>query len=413
MANVFQRKDRGGAWFYRFMIDGKEHKARAVLANGQGAATEAEALDCAARERERIYRERAIANAPARRPDRRPGERMTLAQAFSAHMANVEKESSKKHIEALARHSKEALDFFGWNIAVTDCQQALVDEYRAQVVTRPRRVYVGGQHRLTAIDQADSKLWKTLERARSPSEQNHVLNALRSAFKVAYQTRDTVTGEPELPYPPTVRPVTIPKREPTPMRASELAQRYKHAPPWVRDAMDLARLFGLRLSEVLGVTVDMVDSDDRGLLLPARFVKGDRDQFAEGGPEGWKLLEQLVRQTRMRHTKHLVTWPGLSGWKALERGEPIPRETQWKPLGSIARSFKATAAAAGIRKPRRFHDLRSAYITEASAGTKSTFALKEVARHASIATTERYVKLDRSVVKSVIAKARKVSRHAR
>ena len=78
------------------------------------------------------------------------------------------------------------------------------------------------------------------------------------------------------------------------MPDSEFRGHHAEAKPWTRDAMDLARKFGLRRREALMVTIDHIDHDRRGLFFTAEEVKADEDPFAYGGDEGYDLFQQLM-----------------------------------------------------------------------------------------------------------------------
>jgi integrase len=409
---VYQRKERGGAWYYRFKIDKVPFKEKCLMPNGKPPANRFEALQC-----EKAAREAAMANAP--RPKFAPAATIrpndvTLEEAFAWHVAKIENEAGQTHLLSLGRAAREALAFFGEGRRLLSITDKDILDFRASVIRRKRRVFIGGPEKNP--DPTDESLWRELDKRRSPAEQNHVLNALRSAFKAAYRMRDAA-GRPMIPFLPVIERVHVPRRRPTPMSADEMNRRRAVAAPWVQDAIDLARHFGLRLSEALSVRVRHLDFDRRVINFRGEEVKSGNDQVCHTTPEGWQVALHLARQARERGVDHLVTYPAGKVAKQIrgsgtrrDLAEVPPESIKWKPMKSIRRAWSNTAKAAGIENPRRFHDLRAAYITEIAQHEKSGKKIQGVARHASFSTTERYIEIADSElvgVMDVVAKARK------
>lgn len=407
---VYQRQERGGAWYYRFKIDKVPYKGKCLMPNGKAPANRFEALQC-----EKAARETAMENAPRPRfapaASLRPND-VTLEEAFAWHVAKIQDESTPGHLAAFGRYAREALAFFGEGrrlLSITD--KDLLD-FRASVIRRKRRIFIGGPAGKNP-DPNDESLWRELDKRRSPSEQNHILNALRSAFRAAYRMRDA-SGRPMIPYLPVIERVHNPTRRPTPMSTDEMNARREVAAPWVRDAIDLARHFGLRLTETLSVKVRHLDLDHKVIAFRGEEVKSGNDQACHTTPEGWQVALRLARQARERGVDHLITYPSVankirgSGNRA-SLDEIDPASIEWRPLKSIRRAWRGTAAAAGIEQPRRFHDLRAAYITEVAKHERSGKKIQGVARHASFTTTERYIDIASSELVGVmdaVAKAR-------
>lgn len=206
--------------------------------------------------------------------------------------------------------------------------------------------------------------------------------------------QDPITGDRALPFPPEVKPVFDPEREPTPMPEAELADRLDFAPPWTRDGALLARLFGCRRSEALRLQLRHIDHEEECLRLSGTETKSGKDQRLYGGDAGWQLVLRLEAQARARGTNWLVTWPGPRWAVRVARKGMIPADddptAEWQPLKSLRRSWKRSATLAGIEQPHRFHDTRAAYITGVAKLGSSTIT-RRLARHASMATTERYI----------------------
>lgn len=347
---------------------------------GKPATSKREALDC-----ESAVRNAVRADENARRAISRPGT-FTLGQALVLHI-DSQVGSSPVHVSNLKLYARELLEHFGADMPVTEIGQALVDEYRRLASESPVKVWRGGPRQRL---KAPAKMG-TGKRQRSPASVNHRLNCLRAALNQAHRVKDPVTGLPMLPFPPTVTPVPQPKRRPRPMPDAEFFARLEEASPWVTEAAELARYFGLRHSEALGADLAHVDTEHRALRFDGATTKSGRDEFAHPTAGGWELLTRLVRQARARGQTRLITWPGQAHLADFLAGKKVPREC-WRPLKSIKRSWRTTAAKAELEQPHRLHDVRARYITEVAKADRG-FA-KEAARHADAATTELYIAME-------------------
>lgn len=291
------------------------------------------------------------------------------------------------HVANLKLYGRELLGFFGADTPIVEVTQQRVDEYRRAASSTKVKVWRGGPR---ALKRMPEKLGQG-DRVRSPASVNHYLKCLRATLGQAHRIKDPVTGDPMLPYPPTVEPVRAPKRRPRPMPDEELFARLDVAPPWAREAAELARLFGLRRAEALGLELRHIDHDARAIRFDGSESKSKRDELAHPIPGGWELLRRLERQAIERGQVRLVTWPGPKHMAAFLAGEEVPRRA-WRGLKSIRRSWRASARRAEVETPHRLHDVRARYVTEV-AKVASAATAQEAARHADPATTARYVAL--------------------
>jgi integrase len=375
---VFRNKHRGGQWRFDFWVGGKRYQGPCFDAiTGKPAANRREALAHEALERAKVR-----VGEKAGRSISRPGA-FTFGQAVLLHIES-QVGSSPVHVANLKLYARELLEYFGADTPVADVTQAWVDDYRRDASAERVKVWRGGPR---ARAKATHKLGKG-DRVRSPVSVNHRLNCLRAALAQAHRVKDPVTGSPMLPFPPMVTPVPEPKRRPTPMPDAELFARLEEAPPWAREAAELARYFGLRRTEALEVELGHIDRDHRALRFDGATIKSGRDEFAHPIAGGWELLMRLERQARRRGQKRLITWPGPAYMAAHLAGKKVPREA-WRPLKSVRRSWRSTAGKAKVAKPHRLHDVRARYITEV-AKVASSATTQEAARHQDAATTAKY-----------------------
>lgn len=395
---VFRDKRRNNRWAYEFELSKERYQGICKSTEGIHARTKAEALEAEADARRRARAEQGMARSGVR-----PGAYL-LSQAILRHIGN-QVDSSASHVDSLKRVARELIQFFGVDRAVVDLTADDIGDYREFSGKQHRRVWVGGPRKLKDGDEDNPRLWKVLPSLRSASEVDHTLDCLRSALKIAHCTRDPLTGQPMLPFPPDVPSVHVPKRTPRPMPDEELSARLSEAPSWVVDAAMLARLFGLRLTEALIVERRHLDHEYQAILFQGEENKSGHDRRKFGGEAGWALLQRLAEQARQRSQERLVTWPGPKWIKKLRKGE-IPPKDVWRPLKTIRRAWKNTIERAAIEQPHRFHDVRAKYITHVALLGSATLT-KELAGHASMATTERYISVTSADLRKLADRATK------
>ncbi len=389
---VFKNRQRGGRWAYDFWSGGRRFTGYCIDEKGKDATSESRAREIEGAVKRTVRARKGIVASG------NTTNAFGLAQALLLHIES-QVNSSPLHVANLELYAREILEFFGQSIAVVDVTSERVEQYRAFCMQQGLKVWKGGSN--PKRDRRDPRWWGRSKKKRSAASANHYLDCLRAALGLAHAVRDPLTGLPMLPFPPVVRAVEAPKRQPTPIPAGELTARLELARPWVRDAAELARLFGLRRSEALGVTVDHVNADRRALRFVGEEAKSGRDEFAFGGVEGWDLLRRLVAQARKRGVRHLVTWPGPVHWRAVARGEK-PEGLTWVQLKSIRRAWRTTGK--GIAGAHRFHDLRARYVTEI-AKSASTATTQAAARHADPSTTARYTAIASDEVSAAVERA--------
>jgi integrase len=392
---VFRNRQRGGRWAYDFRVKGRRYAGYCVdPATGESAKTKSRALEMEGALKQQVRTQPHVVSSAAFRGG------FTFAEAVLLHL-EAQAGNSAGYVANQRLYSRELLRYFGEATPVVAITQKHVDDYRVWCLEQPLKVWKGGA--LKSRDRRHPRWWGTVAKTRSPASSNHYLKCLRAALQQAHRARDTVTGQPCLPFPPEVKPIVAPKRRPRPMPDAELAARMAKAPPWVREVAELARLFGLRRAECLAVRIRNLDADVRGLRFSAEEVKGGADQHAYGGPEGWALLRRLAAQAERRGVDHLITWPGPSHWRRYLEGAKVPAGA-WVPLKSIRRAWRTTAA--GIDTPHRLHDVRARYVTEVAKVAPSAVA-QGAARHADPGTTARYVAVASVEVAQAVDRARR------
>ena len=394
--SVFKVGRRKGRWTYDFWLGGQRYQGYCV-----DPATNAEAKNRReATEIESTLRRSARQTHTLTRKGVRPGT-YTLAMAAALHLQRKVGTDSD-HIANHKLYVAEILDFFGPAAPIAEITATHVEEFRQHAATQKLRVWIGGPDPTKRHDRNDDRWWKTTKRTRSARTTNNYLMCLAALFMIAYNTRNPITRERELLFPLEVRLLKTAKREPRPMPDGEFDARQAVAPPWTAEAAELSRVFGLRRGEALWVERRHIDREEGGLFFSGEETKSGRDERVFGGEAGMALLERLRLQAVGRGQKHLVTWPGPKHWRAMLRGEEIPRAA-WRPLKSVRRSWRTTIKTGEIDQPHRFHDVRARYVTEVA--KVQAAATQDAARHADPATTALYVKLAAGEVRTAVEKA--------
>jgi len=393
---VFKNAQRDGRWTYDFQLGGQRYQgycidpATDVPAKNRREATEIEAtLRRSARQTYGLTKKGA-----------RPGA-YTLAMAAALHLQRKVGTDSD-HVANHKLYVAEILGFFGPTAAINEITASDVEGYRINASAQKLRVWIGGPDPRKQRDRSDDKWGRTTKRTRSARTTNNYLMCLATLFAIAYKTRNPITRERELSFPLEVKLLKVAKREPRPMPDSEFDARQAVAPPWTAEAAELSRVFGLRRGEALWVERRHIDREEGGLLFTGEETKSGRDERAFGGAAGVELLDRLGLQALRRGQTHLVTWPGPKHWRAMLRGEDIPRAA-WCQLKSVRRSWRTTIKTGEIDQPHRYHDVRARYVTEVA--KVQAAATQDAARHADPATTALYVKLAAGEVRSAVSKA--------
>jgi integrase/recombinase XerD len=197
----------------------------------------------------------------------------------------------------------------------------------------------------------------------SESYQNIVINAIKFWYEKVEKRSRTVY---DLPRPK--------KREPLPKVLSleevsallKLTENLKH-----RSILMLAYGAGLRIGEILGLTVHDINS--QRMIIRINRSKGKKDREL---PLPEKLLQLLREYVKIYKPVKLL-------FEGQERGSPYtPRSAQ--------QVIKQAAVRAGIKRPITMHILRHSYATHLLESGTDIRYIQEALGHSSIRTTEVY-----------------------
>jgi integrase/recombinase XerD len=155
-----------------------------------------------------------------------------------------------------------------------------------------------------------------------------------------------------------------------------------------RALLEVAYGAGLRVSELVGLSLENVDLKERLLLVTG---KGRKERLV---PFGRYAAEWVVRWLEGPRHHLLERRPVTDRLFLNARGTPLSRMGFWKILrGHVER--------AGIRKHCSPHTLRHSFATHLLEGGADLRVVQELLGHADIATTQIYTRVDRSYLREV------------
>jgi integrase/recombinase XerD len=160
-------------------------------------------------------------------------------------------------------------------------------------------------------------------------------------------------------------------------------------PEGQRDKAMLELLYstGLRVSELVGLTLDDLHPDEQYLRC---IGKGRKERVIPYGASARVHLQRYLDEVRPCWNKR----PEQRHLFLTRRDEPMSRKTFWALI-------KRYAARAGIRTGISPHTIRHSFATHLLANEAPLRAIQEMLGHADIATTQIYTHVDSRRLKSV------------
>ncbi|CAL9383674.1 Tyrosine recombinase XerD [Actinosynnema sp. ALI-1.44] len=188
-----------------------------------------------------------------------------------------------------------------------------------------------------------------------------------------------------------VHPPTPPRRLPKALPVDDVLRLLDTAAS-LRDKALLELLYstGARISEVVGLDVDDVDTAERTVLLDG---KGGKQRLVPVGRPALAALEAYL--VRLRPTLVKRGTPALF---LNARGGRLSRQTAWQVL-------KTAAERAGIRAEVSPHTLRHSFATHLLEGGADVRVVQELLGHASVTTTQVYTLVTVNTLREVYATA--------
>jgi integrase len=218
--------------------------------------------------------------------------------------------------------------------------------------------------------------------ARSPHTINGYLTTLRAALNRALHLR-------RVRAVPPINTLKGPDDLPNPVRPEDARRIMDLAEPHVRDTVALCSMTGMRLRECLGLRWGQVDLDRATVALDSRTKAGrGRALF---------LTEEALAILRRLHAERPAGADNVILYRP--RGGGAPR-----PVNSISRSWKTALRRAGLEGRYKFHGTRGTFCTALADAGADPLAIKELAGHASISTTLRYIRASDTRLREIVGK---------
>lgn len=155
-----------------------------------------------------------------------------------------------------------------------------------------------------------------------------------------------------------------------------------------RAMMEVLYGCGLRVSELVGLELSKIYADEGYLVVRG---KGSKERMVPMSEVAVSAIEDYLEDRSLLDVK-----PGCGNLLFLNRrGRKLTR-------ARIFQIVKGLAEAAGIRKNISPHTLRHSFATHLLEGGANLRAIQQMLGHESIATTQIYIHLDRSTLRSDI-----------
>ena len=366
-----------GVWIYDFWLHGRRYKSLCRGEDGKPVSSRRRAL--AVQERVRVgLRSQTMQGAPF------VANIYTLAEAV---VARAEEAKRLKNFRDIRGMLSEILDFFGPETPLANVATRW-REFRTHCSEKSIRKWCGGPKQNRQKPGSRGSLWSEQNRGRSPARVNRYLDQLSAILRLA-STTETPDGVALLAKMPRIEKLKEFAREPNPVPLTVLARIEAdiELPDHLRQAASLARLFGLRMTEVFQSRVEWIDFEQQSLRIPAKFTKAGRDEVLPANAEGMALLRTLAGEAERRdHAKDfLIVYTPLGRDRHGKLFQP-------RPIQNARRAWSTAIRKHGGGYRYRFHDLRASYVTQiAHVATAAT--TQSLARHRSPLTTARYTKI--------------------
>ena len=148
---------------------------------------------------------------------------------------------------------------------------------------------------------------------------------------------------------------------------------------------------GLRVSEIITLNVDQIDLRS-GFIRP--MGKGRKERYSPIGSVASGFLAAYITEDRPQLLGKATSKAAFLS----EKGEPITRQWFWSMI-------KKQCQVAGLKKGVTPHTLRHSFATHLLEGGADIRSIQELLGHASVATTQRYTKVDVARMRAEYEKA--------
>ncbi|MDR0549222.1 MAG: tyrosine recombinase [Deltaproteobacteria bacterium] len=218
----------------------------------------------------------------------------------------------------------------------------------------------------------------TEERSLSPRARSLHLSAIRG-FCGFLVEENLLSDNPAAQLPGPKLPKSLPKALGTEEIATLVSAPDINTPLGLRDRamLELTYATGLRVSELLSLTLGQVNLDEAWLRI---FGKGQKERLVPIGQTALELLKDYLSLTRPLFLK-----PNSGSTVFLtHRGRPMSRQFFWRRVSELAQSLGLSLVSP--------HVLRHSFATHLVEGGADLRAVQLMLGHADLTSTEVYLK---------------------
>jgi tyrosine recombinase XerC len=228
----------------------------------------------------------------------------------------------------------------------------------------------------------------------APASIGRKLSSLRSLYR--YLMREGIVAESPLQLVPgPKRGRTLPNVLSVDEIERLLAQPDSKTPLGMRDRCLLEMMYatGLRVSELVGLTLEQIDWGQRTIRV---IGKGSKERIVLAGELAMEALETYLHNGRPRLLREVTT-------------EALFLSHLGSPLS--VRGFHAVLAgyvrSAGLERRVTPHTLRHSFATHLLEGGADLRSVQELLGHASVSTTQVYTHVSEGYLREVYSRAHK------
>lgn len=236
---------------------------------------------------------------------------------------------------------------------------------------------------LTSVTKEDMRAFQLhiTEGNTSPVSINSTVSGIRFLFQETLDKREVVRP---------LRHVSQPRKLPIVLTVEEVTRLINAATPKYKAAFSVAYGAGLRISEVVSLTTNDIDSER--MCIHVHQGKGDKDRYALLSPI---LLETLRDWWRYGKAHHRLS---KGGWL-------FPGQNPVNPISTrtLARACLAVAQNAEIEKKVTMHLLRHSFATHLLEQHVDIRVIQVLLGHNKLETTSIYTHVATNLLEKVIS----------
>jgi integrase len=243
-----------------------------------------------------------------------------------------------------------------------------------------------GRMRLDEIDEMTVRAYATALIKRGLTIKGHI-NLVRTVMRCSVES-GALANMPRWP----AKLIKASRKLPDAPTASEVATMLATSSGWLRVAVALAALGGLRMGEVLALEVRDVELAERRVIVRHALSGGEvvtpKSGHERHVPMVPQLLDIVTEAIKGRFPKSRIV--------TTSTGSTPPRQ-------AVLRMFKEHLTRVELRE-RSFHQLRHFFCSELVRHGVNVEAVRVLAGHSSLAVTARYLHASDADLREAVAK---------